>query len=173
MLGFPPAHAQPHRCLFRSVGIARGNVDVYARVLHLRGIVLQVSVVVHTKNTFVFVVGPLVLGYIPLTRNTTNQSAPFPTPPLNHARPSMHLSWRMHGWLCDLISLPRYSSSERKSCDPPHNRHAVRGFYGGGNEGVAHHPFQPSLRIASTLSASLEMFARPAFRYVSLQGRTR
>ena len=119
MLGFPPAHAQPHRCLFRSVGIARGNVDVYARVLHLRGIVLQVSVVVHTKNTFVFVVGPLVLGYIPLTRNTTNQSAPFPTPPLNHARPSMHLSWRMHGWLCDLISLPRYSSSERKSCDPP------------------------------------------------------
>ena len=23
----------------------------------------------------------------------------------------------------------------------PHNRHAVCGFYGGGNEGVAHHPF--------------------------------
>ena len=31
----------------------------------------------------------------------------------------MHLSWRMHGWLCDLILLPRYSSLERKSCDPP------------------------------------------------------
>ena len=36
----------------------------------------------------------------------------------------------------------------------PHNRHAVRGFYGGGNEGVAHHPFQAPLRVALNVRTS-------------------
>ena len=95
---FSPDHAQSHRCLVGSVGIARGNVDVHTRVLHWRGIVLQVSVAVHTKNTFVFVVGPLVLGYIPLTRKTTNQSAPFPTPPPESC-PAIHAPFLADVWL--------------------------------------------------------------------------
>ena len=118
MLCFPPDHAQPPRCLVGSVQIARGNVGVHARALHWRRIVLQVLLCIRNNLSCSW----LVLWSLGTLRSTATPQFSQPRslhPPLNHAWPSMRLSSRMHCRLCDLIILPRYSSLERKSCDPP------------------------------------------------------
>ena len=127
----------------------------------------------HAKEPFVFVVGPLVLGYIPFNRNTTNQSAPFPTPPPESCL-AIHAPFLADAWLA--VSFDSSSAilvfGAQVVCPLIVGMLFVV-FREEEMKGVAHHPFQTSLRIASTLSASLEMLARPAFRNVSLQGRTR